>query len=350
MKTPSRPPFSLPPASSSTPIRRPSPNPSSASPSVGPSLTKLSRADHRTLVEKRTWLQTHKVAVPSIWRAAPSSSRASRHKATPCNDTVASTNSSSSSIATGTPVDATLVFAQQEAGTAVCLSRAVSSSPAPTASPTPPTTSPSPARTGCSSPPARSSPPWQSPGTRTATSPSCSSRAAPRLRPGPWSSRSSCPSRTSASRPPPPSRRPLVCIGHPAAEDLEHPVAGTQTGYDVLVVSTGPTAAWPQARARIRIQTQTKTWVRTRASTKTPRTTPTLAPSCTTAGPTGATAARPRRAPRRRGARRPALELGRRDGHAQGRAVGGRHGVPRRVRRAVRGPGGGRLALVREMK
>ena len=233
MKTPSRPPFSLPPASSSTPIHR-------LPPSVGPSLTKLSRADHRTLVEKRTWLQTHKVAVPSIWRAAPSSSRASRHKATPCNDTVASTNSSSSSIATGTPVDATLVFAQQEAGTAVCLS-------------------PRGLLLTCAHCIADSPDDLSFARTHWLLFPSGALVAAVALA---WDPRrdlalllvtrcSASPSRALVVpeqlpfphvRVAPSAPRPgasLVCIGHPAAEDLEHPVTGTQTGYDVLVVSTG---------------------------------------------------------------------------------------------------------------
>ncbi|KAK4090654.1 hypothetical protein Purlil1_4790 [Purpureocillium lilacinum] len=209
-------------------------------PSVGPSLTKLSRADHRTLVEKRTWLQTHKVAVPSIWRAAPSSSRASRHKATPCNDTVASTNSSSSSIATGTPVDATLVFAQQEAGTAVCLS-------------------PRGLLLTCAHCIADSPDDLSFARTHWLLFPSGALVAAVALA---WDPRrdlalllvtrcSASPSRALVVpeqlpfphvRVAPSAPRPgasLVCIGHPAAEDLEHPVAGTQTGYDVLVVSTG---------------------------------------------------------------------------------------------------------------
>jgi hypothetical protein len=31
----------------------------------------------------------------------------------------------------------------------------------------------------------------------------------------------------------------LACVGHPGSEDLEHPEPGTRTNYDVLVVSTG---------------------------------------------------------------------------------------------------------------
>jgi hypothetical protein len=31
----------------------------------------------------------------------------------------------------------------------------------------------------------------------------------------------------------------LACVGHPGSEDLEHPEPGTRTNYDVLVISTG---------------------------------------------------------------------------------------------------------------
>ncbi|KAF2447941.1 trypsin-like serine protease, partial [Karstenula rhodostoma CBS 690.94] len=37
----------------------------------------------------------------------------------------------------------------------------------------------------------------------------------------------------------PPLTYPLVCIGHPGSEDLEAPTPGTATGYDVLHVSEG---------------------------------------------------------------------------------------------------------------
>ncbi|POR33415.1 Uncharacterized protein TPAR_06405 [Tolypocladium paradoxum] len=169
-----------------------------------PSTTNLPPEDHRALVKKRTWLQTYSVAVPPD---------ISRHGSS--------------------PVDATLVFAQQEAGTAVCIS-------------------PNGILLTCAHCVAESADDldWRKthwlifasgalvaarilawdPRRDLALLLITHATSSSSMSPFPY-----IPLALSAARPG--SR--LVCVGHPAASDLESPIPGTQTGYDTLVLSAG---------------------------------------------------------------------------------------------------------------
>ncbi|KAJ6439898.1 AT hook domain-containing protein [Purpureocillium lavendulum] len=271
-------------------------------PAVGPSTTKLSREDHRTLVKKRTWLRAHTVAPPSALVGAvsrtqssssSSSARSSRSRArnrnstkatntdTASGDNIADSAKISDTAARGgiagnaaaNPVGATLVFAQQEAGTAVCLSRrglvltcahCIADAPADLSFPRrhwllfpsgalvaavalawDPRRDLALLQITHHSPSVLS--PGNSSGTSSASTTSPTSVTSSTSAPGGLSDHPSSSSalprisfphvRVAASAPRPGT--PLACIGHPAAEDLEHPIPGTQTGYDVLVVSEG---------------------------------------------------------------------------------------------------------------
>ncbi|KND90872.1 hypothetical protein TOPH_04524 [Tolypocladium ophioglossoides CBS 100239] len=170
-----------------------------------PSTTNLSPEYHRTLVKKRTWLQTYSVAVPPD---------VPRHGSS--------------------PADATLVFAQHEAGTAVCIS-------------------PNGILLTCAHCVAESADDLDWHKTHWLIFASGTLAAARTLAWDPYrdlalllithaSSSSSAspgfPHVPLAISPPRPGSR-LICIGHPAASDLECPIPGTETGYDTIVLSTG---------------------------------------------------------------------------------------------------------------
>ncbi|KAL2209869.1 trypsin-like serine protease [Sarocladium strictum] len=174
------------------------------------SVTKLPSADHQTLLKKRKWLQTHTIEPP------PSLGRNANTTAKPI-------------------IDATLVFAQEEAGTAVCIS-------------------PQGLLLTCSHCIAETAEElsWTkvhwllfSSGKVVAAktivwddrrdlallqvvkaSDLTSEAAFPYLR---------------IAFPNTPMKRntPLICIGHPGSEDLETSIPGVQTNYDSLVLSTG---------------------------------------------------------------------------------------------------------------
>lgn len=122
--------------------------------------TGLGKQDHRTLLKKRRWLKNHIVDTPrDLEKKGPH-----------------------------TPVECTLVFAQEEAGTAVCVSpdgllRITAA--------------------------------------QAASSPS---------RPFPY---------IQVAEAMPAANARLVCVGHPGSEDLETSQPGVETGYDTLVLSTG---------------------------------------------------------------------------------------------------------------
>lgn len=180
-------------------------------PSITRQITKLPAQDHRTLVKKQTWLQNNTLDVPPNSFSRPS----------PRSNVHGNAN----------PVQAALVFAQQEAGTAVCIS-------------------PSGILLTCSHCVAEdiahltwSQIHWLifSSGEIVAAKTIAwdATRDLALLVIIKSSSQSTSFPYAALSATPPQVSTRLICIGHPAAEDLEAPLPGTKTGYDTLVLSTG---------------------------------------------------------------------------------------------------------------
>lgn len=176
--------------------------------SITSQTTKLPRQDHRTLLKKQAWLQANTIDIPPNSLSLPSSTNG-----------------------TPNPIAATLVFAQHEAGTAVCIS-------------------PSGILLTCSHCVAENTTHLSWSQTHWLIFSSGDVVAAKTIA---WdarrdlallviiksSSRATVFPYASLSTTPPRISSRLLCIGHPAAEDLEAPLPGTKTGYDTLVLSTG---------------------------------------------------------------------------------------------------------------
>ena len=181
--------------------------------SLANSITGLSRASHRLLLRKAAWLKTHTVAIPADM---------SRN-------------------GTGGFSDATLLFGQEEAGTAVCIS-------------------PKGILMSCSHCVAESEAElddrshWLIFASGRIVEAKCiawdGKRDLALLKV--VAAQVEITSSSRASRPPqptfphvqpaditPPLGSRLVCIGHPGSEDLEAATPGVETGFDVLHLSTG---------------------------------------------------------------------------------------------------------------
>ncbi|KAK7426080.1 hypothetical protein QQZ08_007390 [Neonectria magnoliae] len=181
---------------SSTRLQQPQPPPPSSSSSQLPPPTfdalpwslRGPPSQRRTLLRKRTWLQSHSVTLPADLRRR-------------CPD--------------ADPAAATLVFAQDEAGTAVCIS-------------------PDGVLLTCAHCVAETPADLDLAARHTLLFASGRLVAARTVAwdPAPF------PHVRLADAAPKRGAR-LLCVGHPGSEDLEDPVPGLQTGYDTLVLSTG---------------------------------------------------------------------------------------------------------------
>lgn len=177
-------------------------------------ITGLSPQDHRILLKKQEWLRNNILETPRGFLSQ-----------LPVNSQTVQSD------ATANPTAATLVFAQQEAGTAVCIS-------------------PSGILLTCSHCVAEdesqllwSQTHWLIFSSGDVVGAKTIAWDAKRdlalLMITKTSSKSTMFPYSFLSADPPKISSKLLCIGHPAAEDLEAPLSGTKTGYDTLVLSTG---------------------------------------------------------------------------------------------------------------